>query len=129
MDELTVNTLSVLFNALCNELENPNTNQILTFIIVKLIPDLCQEISKDTSLSGEDKKTLVISAIRQILADGANILDVKFPQDETWVNFLLSLTNDLVPQTIDLLISISNGVIKLEPKLVDRLKRFFSCKK
>lgn len=111
----------------CTQLKNPDFGQIINYILTVFIPKLCQEVGQNVSLTGSDKKQLVILTVQEALSQGCAILDKTFPTDQSWFNRIYSSIHITIPNIIDLLISVENKDIVFNPR--SKFCLFLLCKK
>lgn len=124
---MSTRTMVQPFIDLCHQFQTPNIGQIITFILTNFLPTLCQEIGQDQSLTGLQKKQLVITTINNALSQGCAILDQKFPQSGLWLNTITPLIETTLPALIDLLISVEKNQIVFNPTIKTKISTFFSC--
>ena len=100
-------------------MDAPTTNIVVTVSkIIGEVITLVEAISATkTSLSGADKKVVVIDVIQKILNDVIS--------DETLKEKIIAIFNEIVDSTIDIMISVSHSlqaVKKVEVEIVDKVE-------
>jgi len=100
-------------------MDAPTTNIVVTVSkIIGEVITLVEAISATkTSLSGADKKVVVIDVIQKILNDVIS--------DEALKEKIIAIFNEIVDSTIDIMISVSHGlqaVKKVEVEIVDKVE-------
>lgn len=96
---------------------------IISRISFSILPNMMQDVSRIKNMNGHQKKQLVEDAIILIIDEVYKKLNedksLKL-SDEEWDEQIRDLLKILIPTTIDLLIDVENGKLRLN-------KRTFSC--
>ena len=85
--------------------------------VVSILPKLISNCNKSGDLDADDKKLRIVNMIKYIIenTDGPG-------DDDVWDPILISL----VPSTVDMLINVSNGTVKLDENK-QKIKSLLGC--
>lgn len=91
---------------------------IIAEISTKMIPDLMTDVGKIKSMSGDDKKQLIIDTVEFAISKGFEELN-KIPElaESSWDEMVRDILLKMAPRVIDLLISVEKDKIVFNKKV------------
>lgn len=120
-DSISSNQLLNNLDELYQYIKSVHQNKITPLNIVMITSELIQVVEKYNSLTGQQKKMLIINVIKKIINEN------NYTSDEKLV--LNSIIDNTLPNMIDGFISAINGMMKFSKNIKkSKCSKFFLCK-